>query len=114
MSSSVSGILGSNASIVDSTPGLKEKETELNGLISETDRHLQGQLDTGEEITGQKTSARKKLELTFRKVSNAVVAHAVVATEPAVKSLGDKHTYSDTYYKVHRQGTIWDCIHFIW
>ena len=96
MSRTVSGIITSFPEIVAKTPGLPEANEELKHLIGETERHTQGQRNTGTELTGMKNNARLALETGLRKICAAMAAYVTVSTDPAIKSLRKKFQINDS------------------
>lgn len=96
MFGSVSGILDSNKTIVESTPGLKAAFDLLVAYLAAADRYIQLQGDTGKEVTEQKTKVRKDLETAFIKVKGATRAYSVNATDPAEKAFKAKYKYADS------------------
>ena len=91
MGRAVSGILSGFEEIATKTPGLAQAHETLDQLIGETERHSQGQLNTGTEFTRKKDASRLVLETSIRKVCAALAAFATVSTDPAVIEIGRAH-----------------------
>jgi len=102
MGRAVSGILSDFQEIATKTPGLPQAHEKLDQLIGETERHSQGQLNKGKELTRKKDASRLTLETCIRKVCAALAAYATVSTDPAVSELKDKYQFSDTHIKSQR------------
>jgi hypothetical protein len=102
MSRSVSGILTAYEEVVARTPGLNSAHVALENLIGETERHSQGQLNNGTEITAQKNEARMVLEIGAIQISAAMAAYATASTDPALKILKDKYQVKDSEIKKKR------------
>jgi hypothetical protein len=96
MFGSVSGILDSNETIVEKTPGLKAAFDLLVAYLAAADRYIQLQGETGKEVTQEKVKVRKDLETAFINVKGAIRAYAVNATDPAEKLFKAKYKYADS------------------
>ena len=96
MSRTVSGILNVYPEIVTKTPGLPEAHDQLDYLIEETERHSQGQRNTGTELTELKSQARRELETILRKICAAMAASATVSADPLFKSNRNKFLLTDS------------------
>jgi len=98
MSRTVAGILNVFPEIVAKTPGLSEAQNELTHLIGETERHTQGQQNTGTELTEVKHKTRLALETSLRKVCAAMAAFTMVSTDPSVQLLKKKFQINDSEF----------------
>lgn len=102
MSRSVSGILTAYEEVVTRTPGLNAAHTALDNMIGETERHSQGQLNKGTEITAQKNEARLALENAAIQIGAALAAYATSSTDAALKILKEKYQVKDSEIRKKR------------
>lgn len=99
MSRAVSGILDAYADVVALTPGLIAAQGTLNDLIGETERHNQGQLNKGTELTTGKNEARELLTTSTLSICAALAAYGTASSDPVLKALKTKYQVSDTDIK---------------
>ena len=95
MSRAVSGILSGFEEIVTKTPGLNAAHIELDHLIGETERHSQGQLKDGTDLTTKKNDARVALETGTLKICSALAAYATATPNPDLKTFKIKYQLSE-------------------
>ena len=93
MGRAVSAILTSYNEIVLQTPGLNEANTSLGNLLNDVQKHGQGQLIDGNELTKEKANIRSELETALKKVTKAMVAFATNSKDTLLK---EKHRYSNS------------------
>jgi len=96
MSRSVSGILTAYEDVEMRTPGLNAAHIALDNLIQETERHSQGQLNKGVEITSKKREARSTLVSSTILVGAALAAYITSVADPALKNLKEKYKVNDS------------------
>jgi len=96
MSRAVSGILSGFEEVVNKTPGLSAAQNELDYLIGETERHNQGQLQNGMDLTSKKNNARAALNAGTIKICAALAAYATASSDPELKKFKHKYQLTDT------------------
>ena len=99
MSRTALGILNGFEEIVTRTPGLNAAHSTLDHLIEETERHSQGQLNDGLDLTTKKNDARLALETGTVKICASLAAYATASGDPELKSLKVKYQLTDTGIK---------------
>lgn len=99
MSRTVASILNGFETMVSRTPGLADALVTLENLIGETERHSQGQIDKGTQLTARKNEARMALNAGTLKICAALAAYATASTDPNVKTLKGKYQITDSEVK---------------
>ena len=99
MSRTVASILNGFETMVSRTPGLADALNTLETLIGETERHSQGQMDKGTQLTARKNEARLALNAGTLKICAALAAYATVSPDQNVKTLKDKYQITDSEVK---------------
>ena len=103
MARATSGILEGFEEIVTRTPGLNAAHIALKNLIGETERHNQGQMDKGTELTAKKNEARLALNVGTLKICAALAALGTVSTDPKIRILKEKYQIADSEIKKMRE-----------
>jgi len=102
MSRTVSGILKGFQEIVSGTPGLNAAHIELDHLIAETQRHNQGQLQDGTDLTTRKNEARLALTTGMLKVGTALAAFATAKPDPELNTFRFKYKLTENQLQKKR------------